>query len=276
MTSSDASTPTTIVLVHGFWVTPRSWEGWIDRYEAKGFRVIAPAYPGFEVEVEALNADPTPIAEATLPAIVAHYEAVLDELDAPPIIIGHSAGGAITQILLDHGYGAAGVALNSAPTEGVLVAPWSQLHSTFPILRNPANRHRAAGFTFEQFNYAFTNGVDEDVARAVYERYAIPAPGSILFESVTANVTPGHQSTWVDYHNADRAPLLFVSGSDDHIMPPSVQRSNAKHYKGEGTITEHIEFEGPHFMVGLDGWETIADTALEWALEHARKPAATA
>src|SRR5689334_20569276 len=105
MPLSDSPTPGTIMLVHGFWMTPRSWEHWIARYEAKGFRVIAPAYPGFEVEVEALNADPTPIAEATLPAIVEHYETVLDELDEAPIIIGHSAGGAVTQILLDHGYG---------------------------------------------------------------------------------------------------------------------------------------------------------------------------
>jgi pimeloyl-ACP methyl ester carboxylesterase len=264
------SAPDTIVLIHGFWMTPRSWEHWVAHYEAKGFKVLAPAYPGFEVEVEALNADPTPVAEVTLPQIVEHYERIIGELDSPPIIIGHSAGGAITQLLLDHGFGAAGVAINSAPTEGVLVTPWSQLHSVFPILRNPANRHRAAAFTFEQFHYAFTNGVDEDIARRAYERYAIPAPGSILFESVTANIKPGHQSTWVDYSNEQRAPLLFISGSTDHIMPPSVQRSNAKHYKAPATLTEIMEVEGPHFMVGIDGWEQIADTALEWALEHAR------
>ena len=99
--------PDTIVLVHGFWVTPRSWENWIDRYEAAGYRVLAPAYPGFEVEVEALNADPTPIEEVTLPEIIESFEKVIAELDSAPIIIGHSAGGTITQILLDHGYGAA-------------------------------------------------------------------------------------------------------------------------------------------------------------------------
>ena len=271
---ADRLSPDTIVLVHGFWMTPRSWEHWIDRYEGLGYRVIAPAYPGFEVEVEALNADPTPIAELKLTDTVDHYARIIGELDAPPIIIGHSAGGAITQLLLDRGLGAVGVALNSAPTEGVKVNPWSQLRSVFPVLKHPSNRHKAAGFTFEQFNYAFTNGAPEDVARAAYERYAIPAPGSILFESVTANVKPGHQSTWVDYRNEDRAPLLFISGSDDHIMPPSVQRSNAKHYKAPGTLTEQVEVEGPHFMVGLDGWERIADMALDWAVEHARKPAA--
>lgn len=274
--SSDKLSPDTIVLVHGFWVTPRSWEHWITHYEAAGYRVIAPAYPGFEVEVEALNADPSPIEQVTVPKIIEHLEAVIAELDRPPIIIGHSAGGAFTQILLDHGYGAAGVALNSAPTEGVSVAPLSQLRSTFPILKNPANRRRAAGFTEKQFHYAFTNGVDEESARRLYERYAIPANGGILFDSITANLKPGHQATWVDYRNDDRAPLLFVSGSEDHIMPPAVQRSNLKHYKSKETITEIVEFEGPHFMPALEGWEKIADHALTWAVEHARQPAIAA
>jgi pimeloyl-ACP methyl ester carboxylesterase len=258
--------PDTIVLVHGFWMTPRSWEHWIARYEAAGYRVLAPAYPGFEVEVEALNADPTPIVDVTVPQVIERYESVIRELDKPPIIIGHSAGGAFTQILLDHGCGGAGVALNSAPTEGVPVAPLSQLRSTFPVLKNPANRHRAVGFTHEQFHYAFTNGVDEELSRTLYERYAIPANGGILWNSVLANVQPGHQDTWVDYKNDDRAPLLFVSGTEDHIMPPAVQRSNLKHYKSD-TVTEITEFEGPHFMVGLDGWEAIADHVLAWAVE---------
>ena len=56
--STDAQSPDTIVLIHGFWVTPRSWEHWITRYESRGYRVLAPAYPGFDVEVEALT--PTP------------------------------------------------------------------------------------------------------------------------------------------------------------------------------------------------------------------------
>ena len=258
----------TIVLVHGFWVTPRSWEHWITHYEAKGFRVLAPGYPGFEVE--ALNADPEPILKVTVPAIIEHLESVIRELDQPPIIIGHSAGGAFTQILLDHGFGAAGVAMNSAPTEGVKVVPLSQVKSTFPVLKSPANRHKAIPLSFEEWKYAFTNTFAEDEARALYERYAIPANGGILWGSVLANFQPGHQDTWVDYKNDDRAPLLFVSGSEDHIMPPEVQRSNAKHYKSD-TITEIREYDGyAHLLPAQKGREAVADDVLAWATEHAR------
>ena len=61
-TTPDTTTPDTIVLVHGLWMTPRSWEKWVERYEGRGFRVLAPAYPGLEVDVEALREDPSPIA----------------------------------------------------------------------------------------------------------------------------------------------------------------------------------------------------------------------
>jgi pimeloyl-ACP methyl ester carboxylesterase len=270
--STDSTTPDTIVLIHGFWVTPRSWEHWIARYESRGYRVLAPAYPGFEAEVEALNADPSPIEALTVPAVVEHLEAVIGGLESPPILIGHSAGGTFVQLLLDHGFGAAGVAINSAPTEGVRALPLSQIKSTFPVLKNPANRHRAVGLTHEQWHYAFTNTFSEDESRALYERYAVPASGGILWGIVLANFQPGHQDAWVDYKNDDRAPLLFISGSEDHLMPPAIQRSNAKHYKSD-TVTEVKEYEGrAHLLPAQEGWEEVADYALEWALEHARVP----
>ena len=267
---SDATAPNTIVLVHGFWVTPRSWENFIGHYEARGYRVIAPAYPGFDVEVEALNRDPSPIERVTVPAIIERLESVIRELESPPILIGHSAGGAFVQILLDHGYGACGVAMNSAPTEGVLVAPLSQLKSTFPVFKNPANRHKAVGLTFEEWNYAFTNTFPEADARRAYEQYHIPASGAIVWGGVLANIIPGHQEVWVNYHNDNRAPLLFMTAEHDHIMPPAVQRSNAKHYKSN-TITEIKEYSGrAHLMPAEKGWEEVADDALAWALEQAR------
>jgi len=266
---ADSTAPDTIVLIHGFWVTPRSWENWKARYEERGFRVLTPTYPGFEGEVEALNADPTPITEVTLAQIVDHLAAVSGQLDRQPILIGHSAGGAITQILLDRGYGAVGVALNSAPTEGVRVLPLSQLKSTFVAFKNPANRHRAVPLTHEQWQYAFTNTFSDEESRALYERYAIPASGGILWSSVLANFMPGPQDAAVDYRNDARPPLLFISGGEDHIMPPSVQRSNVKHYD-DALVTEHEEYPGyAHLLPAQEGWQAIADHALEWAVSHA-------
>ena len=205
--STNATKPDTIVLIHGFWVTPRSWEDWKVRYQSRGYRVLTPAYPGFEVEVEALNADPTPIEELTVPAILEHLESVLGELDTPPILMGHSAGGVFTQLLMDRGYGAAGVAINSAPTEGVKRVPLSQIRSSFPVLKNPANRHKAVGFTFEQWRYVFTNTFSEEEARRLYERYHIPASGRVFWGSALANIHPGPDETFVNYKNPDRAPL---------------------------------------------------------------------
>src|SRR4051794_20607446 len=117
----NAVTPDSIVLIHGLWMTPRSWEKWVQHYEGKGYRVIAPASPGLEVEVEALREDPSPIEALTVPGVVDHLEGIIGGLDKPPIIMGHSFGGLFTQILLDHGYGAAGVAIDSVPAEGIKV-----------------------------------------------------------------------------------------------------------------------------------------------------------
>lgn len=111
----------------------------------------------------------------------------------------------------------------------------------------------------------------DEETQATYDRYAIPAPGGVVWSGVLANIEPGHQAAWVDYKNDKRAPLLFVSASEDHIMPPSVQRSNAKHYKSN-TITEVVEYEGrSHLLPAQDGWEEIADFALSWALNAAAK-----
>jgi pimeloyl-ACP methyl ester carboxylesterase len=161
------------------------------------------------------------------------------------------------------------VALNSAPTEGVKVVPLAQIRATFPVLKNPANHHKAVGLNEKQWQYAFTNAFTEERGSELYERYHIPASGRILWNSVLANWEPGPQDIAVDYHNDNRAPLLFISGSEDHIMPPKVQASNAKHYKSN-TVTEVKVFDGySHLLPAQDGWEDIADFALEWALAHA-------
>jgi pimeloyl-ACP methyl ester carboxylesterase len=252
-------------------MTPRSWEHWVPYYEAKGYRVITPTYPGFEIEVEALRDSPDIIANLTVPETVDHIAAEIEALDKPPIIMGHSFGGTLTQLLVARGLGTAAVAINSAPTEGVRVSPPSQIKSLFPVLASPSKHHSAFGYTPEQFHYAFTNTLSREESDAVYERYHIPAPGNWVWTyGLVANLKPGRQETWVDYGLTERAPLLFIGGGEDHIMPPSVNKSNANHYSKSEAITEYHEFAGrSHFTCGEPGWEAVADYALDWALEHA-------
>lgn len=256
----------TIVLVHGLWVTSRSWEYWIEHYRRAGYHVVAPAYPGLDIEVEDLRKDPTPIADLTIEGVAAHYDRIVRALADPPILMGHSFGGTIVQLMLDRGLGAAGVVIDSVPVKGVRTVPFSQAKAAFPVLGRLSNRHRAVPLTLAQFRYAISNTGTEDETRAAYDRYYIPGPGRIVWDGVLANFTP-RAATRVNFGNAARAPLLFVSGGADHLMPPSVNQSNYRHYaRGSDAMVAYAEFAGrSHFTIGEPGWQDVADYALSWA-----------
>jgi pimeloyl-ACP methyl ester carboxylesterase len=259
----------TIVLIHGLWMTPLCWEHWIERFGAQGLRVVAPSWPGMEGGVEAVRRDPSSVAGLGIPEIVEHYERVIRGLERPPILMGHSFGGAFVQLLLDRGLGAAGVAIDSAPVKGVLRLPLSTVRSAWPVLHSPANNHRAVGLTPGQFHYAFTNTLTESESDAVYRRYHVPGPGHVLFQGALANLNP-HAPTRVDFANDRRAPLLLIAGGEDHVVPASVNRENAARYRRSRAVTEFKEFPGrSHYTLGQPGWEEVADFALAWATRSA-------
>jgi pimeloyl-ACP methyl ester carboxylesterase len=271
---ANGSTTDTIVLIHGLWMTALSWEHWAARYEDCGYRVVAESWPGMGGDIEELRRDPSGIEHLGIEEIVEHYARIIGELDRPPIIMGHSFGGAFTQILLDRGLGAAGVAIDSAPVKGLLALPASTLKSGFPVLKNPANRHRAVSLTPEEFHYSFTNTLSEEESTAIYERYAVPGPGRVLFQGAIANFNP-HAATEIDFKNDDRAPLLFIAGGEDHVAPASLNEANAKRYRKSDAVTDYREFPGrSHYTLGQDGWEEVADYALDWAADRAAQAVA--
>jgi alpha-beta hydrolase superfamily lysophospholipase len=264
--------PDTIVLIHGLWMSPLSWEHWAARFEARGLTVLAPAWPGMEGDAEQLRADTSAIDELGIGEILDSYEAKIRELERPPIIMGHSFGGAFTEVLLDRGLGAAGVAIDAAGVRGITKLPFSTLKSGFPVLKSPANKHRAVALTFEEFHYSFTNTMDDAEAREAYERYAVPGPGRVLWEGAFANFNP-RTPLQLDFKNPDRAPLLLIAGGSDHVVPAVIDRTAARRYERSDALTEYKEFPGrSHYTVGQEGWEEVADYALDWALEHAAPP----
>jgi len=260
----------TVVLIHGLWMTPLSWEHWVARYEQRGLRVIAPGYPGIEpgtAGVEALRRDPAPLADLGVREVFDHLAEAIGTLNSKPIIMGHSFGGALVQLLLDAGFGTAGVSIDGAAVKGVRALPFSEIKATFPVLHNPANLHRAVPITEKDFHYAFTNNLSVEESKAVFDRYAVPVSGRMLFQGGLANVTPNAATTY-NFANDDRAPLLFIAGGNDHILPPAVQwenfEKNAKHSKA---ISAYKLFPGrSHYTCGERGWEEVADFALDWSL----------
>ena len=276
MSPYDA-TPTrpTIVLVHGLWLTPRSWRGWKDRYERAGYTVLAPSWPGLEGEVEAIRRDPTPLKGLKIKTIVDHYDRIIRSLPTAPILMGHSFGGLFVQLLVDRGLGSAGVLVDAAQPAGVLVLPFSTLRVGLPILGNPFTYNAAVPITPKQFNYNFTNELDAAASRQVYDELSIPAAAHVLWEGALALLSP-KASTKVNFRRSDRAPLLFIAGGRDHVVPPSINKATLKRYAGSGAVTDYIEYpERTHNTVGQTGWEEVADHALQWATSHARTPVHT-
>jgi pimeloyl-ACP methyl ester carboxylesterase len=271
VTTITTTTPP-IVLIHGLWLSSLSWEHWVERFKMRGCEVHAPNWPGMDGGVEAVRRDPSTLDNIGIAEIVEHYERFIKKLDRTPIIMGHSFGGLVAQILLDHGLGIAGVAIDPAPVKGVYRLPYSTLKASFPVLKNPANNHRTVMLTPEEFHYAFTNTITLEQSEAYYQRYAVPGPGRPLFQAAFANFSPS-DVTRVDFHNDKRAPLLIIAGGADHTVPPSVSRSTAKVQHRSKAITALKEFpDRPHFILGLPGWEEVADFALAWSLAPRELP----
>ncbi len=254
----------TILLVHGLWVTPRSWEKFQSYYEARGYRVLAPAWPGIKGEVEDMQRDPSSFNGIGIEDVLAHYTKIIKSLPELPIIIGHSYGGLITQILIDRGLGSAGVAIDSVPAKGIPILPWSTIEALTPPLANPLNWKGTYLFPFARWWRVFANSLTESEARAAYQRYAIAAPGKAIFQAALSNVTPG-SAAGINFNNADRGPLLFIGGEKDVIMPASLNRKNFRKYRHSAAVTEYKEFVGrSHFIIGENGWDEVAEYALRW------------
>jgi pimeloyl-ACP methyl ester carboxylesterase len=267
---TEGNVPDTVLFIHGLWLTPRSWENWAARYKTKGYQVLAPSWPGMEAEVEELNRDPSPIAQLDITKVTDYYDRLIRDLDRPPILMGHSTGGTVVQLLLDRGLGAAGVGVSSGTVKGVPDLPLSTLWATSPVLGNPFNADKATPLSPEQFHYGFTNTLTPEESLKVYERYHVPCANRVLFELAFASL---HRDSplKVSFDKDDRAPLLFIACEHDHIVPPNASRHNAEKYDSSKAITEFHEFLGrPHFP-GVPGWEEVADYALEWATRMAAR-----
>ena len=261
----DAATDQThVMFVHGAWLSSSSWENFARYFGDRGFEVSAPEWPRKEGDVDKLREDTEAIEGLGLTEIVDHYEQEIRALEEPPVLIGHSFGGLIVELLLDRGLGRAGVAMSPAPPKGILVLPFSSLKVASPALAHPSKWHGVVPLTLEEFTYGFVNTFPPEEAKAAYEKYAIPETGQIFYEAGFANFHL-HPPTEVHFRSGERAPLLIVGATKDHTVPASLAHKQYKKYAKSDVQTDYLEFEGrPHLMMAAEGWEEIAAGIETW------------
>jgi non-heme chloroperoxidase len=254
-----------VMFVHGLFLLPSSWDRWAELFESAGFVALTPGWPDDPDTPGEAREHPEVLAGKSVGQVADHFAAIASALARKPVIIGHSFGGLIAQILAGRGLGAATVAIDPAPFRGVLPLPLSALRVASAALNNPANRHRAVPLTFDQFRYAFANAVSEDEAKQLFETYAVPAPGLPLFQAAAANLNPWTEVK-VDTGNPARGPLLIVSGERDHTVPPAIAKASYKQQAGNEGVTELLDMPGRGHALTIDsGWHEVADAALAFA-----------
>ncbi len=248
-----------VVFIHGMYVTNDCWKGWAEWFSTQGFFCHAPAWPMKNKSAEQLRKEhPNPeIAKLRLGQIVDHYEGFIKTLAAKPILIGHSMGGLIVQLLLQRGLGHCGVAIDSAPPKGVITTKSSFLKSNWKAISPFVSKNSPYMMSFETFRYAFVNGFEPTLQRKIYDTAVVPESRRVASAALTNEAK-------IDFSKS-HAPLLFIAGSEDHIIPASLNHSNFKKYSDQSSITNFKEFQGrTHYIIAQEGWEQVAAYVLDW------------
>jgi non-heme chloroperoxidase len=266
--NTAGSTP--VVFVHGLWLLPTSWDRWAELFEKNGYTALTPGWPDDPDTVAQAKVHPEVFANKSVGDVADHFEDVIRGLKKKPAVIGHSFGGLLAQILAGRGLAKVSVAIDPAPFRGVLPLPISSLRSASPVLKNPANYHRAVPLTYEQFRYSFANAVSEDEAKELYAAFSVPTSGEPLFEAAFANLDPWTEAK-VDTKNPKRGPLLILDGEKDHVVPWAIANASYKRQRRNEGVTEIVKVPGRGHALTIDhGWQEVADIALAFVQKYAK------
>lgn len=263
--AANASGKQPVVFVHGLWLLAESWKPMREHFEAHGYSTVAVDWPADQGSFAEAHAHSASLAGTSVADVADHVAEVIAGLDQKPVVVGHSFGGLLVQIIAGRGIAAATIAVDPAPSQGVLPLPFSSLKAAFPVLGNPLNYGRTVTLTFEEFRYGFANAVSEEEARHLYETAHTPAPGRPLFQAATANFNP-FAATKANKQNLDRGPMLVVTGENDHIVPFAMANAAyKKQAKNKHAATELIEIPGAGHSLVIDSKASaVADAALDF------------
>ena len=261
---ANATDATPVAFIHGLWLLPSSWDNWAKLFEEAGLVALTPDWPDDPETVEGARAEPEVLANKTLKQVADHTTEIIGGLKKKPVLIGHSTGGLLAEMLAGQGRAAVTVAIDPGVFRGVLPLPLSVLRSAGPFLINPRNRGRALTLTFDQFRYAWANNLDEDEAMELYDKFHVAASGVSLAQMGNANLNPWTEAK-VDINNPDRGPLLIIEGEKDHTVPWAIAKAAYDRQKHNPGVTEIVQIPNRGHSLTIDsGWREVAETALNF------------
>ncbi|HEX3292501.1 MAG TPA: alpha/beta fold hydrolase, partial [Solirubrobacterales bacterium] len=234
---ANSSGMTPIVLIHGLWLLPSSWDNWVEYLEQEGYAGVTPDWPDDPATVEEARANPDVLAKKTLKQVEDHTAEVIQGLQKKPAVMGHSTGGLLAQLIADRGLSAVTVAIDPGPFRGVLPLPVSALRAASPVLKNPLNRGKAITLTLDQFKYGWTNALTDEESKQLYQTYHVAAPGVALMQMANANINPWSEAK-LDPKNPHRGPLLIIDGEVDHTVPWAIANAAYKRQSRNEAVTE--------------------------------------
>src|SRR3954469_1338574 len=256
------------VFIRGLWLLPSSWDNWAQRFEEAGYAAVTPSWPDDPETVDEARAHPEVLAGKTLGQVADHVAEVIRALTKKPVVMGHSTGGLIAQIIADRGLSAATVAIDPGPFRGVLPLPVSALRSAAPVLTNPRNRNRAVTLTLDQFKYGWANALDDDEAKELYESYHVAAPGLALMQMANANLNPFTEAK-LDSKNPARGPLLIIDGEKDHTVPWAIANAAYKRQSRNEAVTEIAKVPDRGHSLTIDsGWREVCDRTIAFVKRY--------
>jgi len=267
--AANASGTTPVVFVHGLWLLPSSWATWADFFNQAGYAPLTPDWPDDPETVEQARANPDVLAHKTLKQIADHTAEIINALEKKPVVMGHSTGGLLAQMLADRGLAAATVAIDPGVFRGVLPLPASALKVSGPFLVNPLNRGRALTLTYDQFSYGWANALDDKEAKKLYDTFHVAGSGISLAQMGNANLNPWTEAK-VNTRNPDRGPLLIIEGEKDHTVPWATANAAYKLQRRNPAVTEIVKMPNRGHSLTIDhGWREVAGTALDFVKRFA-------
>jgi non-heme chloroperoxidase len=267
---ANASGRRPVVFVHGLWLLSSSWDRWRAHFEAAGYATVAVGWPDDPSSVEEARARPDTFADKMVQQVTDHYLEAIRRLDRTPAVIGHSFGGLIALKIAGVGASAATVSIDNAPFKGVLPVPISSLRSASAVFGHPERLHHGVILTLEQFKFGWANNLSDEEAQHLYDSFHVPASAVPLFQAAVANFNPFGGQTGVDTKSENRGPVLIIAGANDNTVPLSITRASYKLESANTDVTEIEEIPGRgHSLVIDNGWEQVADRALEFVKRFA-------